>query len=118
MKVEEGEVILTPLPQADGQTKTRPAIVLRLMPYPGDVLLCGISTQMHQQVAGFDEVISIHDADFAASGLRFESLIRLGFLTTQPSFDISGVIGAVSPERHERLLRRLSDYLSANLSPF
>jgi len=30
--MNEGEVVLTPLPQADGQVKNRPAIVLRTMP--------------------------------------------------------------------------------------
>ena len=78
------------------------------MPYSGDVLVCGISTQFRELVTGFDESISIHDADFAASGLRSDSLIRLGFLTAQPSF---AIIGAIAPERHARLLRRLSGYL-------
>ena len=85
------------------------------MPYSGDILVCGISTQLREQVLGFDEIISIYDADFATSGLKFDSLIRLGFLTAQPSFDIFGVIGAVSPERHARLLRRLSVYLVEHL---
>ncbi len=118
MNVQEGDVVLTPLPQADGQLKTRPAIALRVMPSFGDILVCGISTQLHQQVAGFDEVIAASDADFAASRLRFSSVIRLDFLTVQPLADIGGVIGVISAERHERLLRRLSDYLAANLSPF
>ncbi len=81
--VEEGEVVLTPLPQTDGQTKVRPAAALRLMPYSGDVLLCSISTQLREQINGFDEIISTADADFAASGSRFDSLIRLGFLAAQ-----------------------------------
>ena len=81
------------------------------MPYSGDVLVCGISTQFRELVTGFDESISIHDADFAASGLRSDSLIRLGFLTAQPSFEIFAIIGAIAPERHARLLRRLSGYL-------
>ena len=120
MEAEEGEVVLTPLPQADGQIKIRPAIALRLMPYSGDMLVCGIRTQLREQVVGFDEVVSVYNADynadFAASGLRFASLIRLGFLAARSSSDIVGVIGAVSAERHERLLRRLSGYLVEHLS--
>jgi hypothetical protein len=34
----EGDVVLTPLPQADGQVKNRPAVVLRAMPPHGDLL--------------------------------------------------------------------------------
>lgn len=118
MEAEEGEVVLTPLPQGDGQIKIRPAVALRLMPYSGDTLVCGIGTQLREQIADFDEIISVCDTDFAASGLRFTSLIRLGFLAARSSFGIIGVIGVVSAERHERLPRRLSDYLAANISPF
>lgn len=118
MNVEEGDVILTSLPQADGQLKTRPRIALRVMPSFGGILVCGVSTQSHQQVVGFDEVIAASDTDFTASGLRFSSVIRLDFLIVQPLIDIGGVIGVISAGRHERLLRRLSDYLVANLSPF
>ncbi len=117
MNVEESKVVLAPLPQADGQIKIRPAVALRLMPSFGDILVCGISTQLHQQIVGFDEIISSSDADFAASGLRFDSLIRLDFLTAQPLLEIVGVIGAISPERHARLLRRLSRYLIERLGP-
>ena len=113
----EGSVILVRLPQADGRLKTRPALVLRLMAPFGDLLICGISTQLNQQVAGFDEIVSASDADFAFMGLDGTSLIRLGFLTSQPRRGVAGVIGAVSAERHQRLLRRLSAYLVERLQP-
>ncbi|TMA41066.1 MAG: type II toxin-antitoxin system PemK/MazF family toxin, partial [Deltaproteobacteria bacterium] len=72
----EGDVVLTPLPQADGQVKNRPAVVLRLMPPHGNLLVCGVSTQVHQEVVGFDETIKPGDADFASSGLKAPSLMR------------------------------------------
>ena len=112
--MKEADVILTPLPQADGRIKNRPAIVLREMPHYGDLLVCGVSTQLHQYVAGFDEVISPAHPDFSASGLLSESLIRLGFLAVLPRNDIIGSIGGISLERHSRLLRTLSDYLVGN----
>jgi mRNA interferase MazF len=113
--MKEGDVILTPVPQADGQVKNRPAVVLREMPRYRDLLVCGVSTQLHQQVHGFDEIISPTDADFASSGLLSESLIRLGFLAVLPRKRIAGSIGAISPERHKRLLKTLSDYLRGRL---
>jgi mRNA interferase MazF len=57
--MKEGDVVLTPLPQADGKLKNRPAVVLRVMPQYGDLLVCGVSTQVHQEVAGFDETIRV-----------------------------------------------------------
>jgi len=112
----EGKVVLTRLTQADGQIKTRPALVLRVMPRFGDLLVCGFSTQLNQQIAGFDEIISPSNPDFVLTGLTTTSLIRLGYLALRPQNKVSGTIGAVSPERHARLLRRLSQYLIERLT--
>lgn len=109
--MKEGDVVLTAIPQADGQVKNRPASVLREMPPYEDLLVCSISTQLHQQVQGFDEMISAVDEDFAQSGLVSESLIRLGFLAVLPRNTIFGAIGAIAPERHRRLLQKLCDHL-------
>jgi mRNA interferase MazF len=99
-----------PMPQADGAIKNRPAIILREMPPFGDALLCGVSTQLRQSAKDFDELISPSDADFASSGLKEGSLIRLGLLAVVPRSKIVGSIGSISPERHKRLLQRLSEY--------
>jgi mRNA interferase MazF len=107
----EGDVVLTPVPQADGTIKNRPAVFLREMLPFKDLLVCGISTQLRQEVKGFDELISPGDADFASSGLVRESLIRLGYLAVLPRSQIVGTIGSISVERHKRLLERLSAYL-------
>lgn len=109
--MKEGDVVLTPLPQADGIIKNRPAVALRQMPPFGDWLVCGISTQVHQQVAEFDEIINVSDSDFAGSGLKAASLIRLGFLAVIPATKLLGVIGSISEDRRVRLLRKLSEYL-------
>jgi len=63
-----------------------------------------ISTQPHQLVPGFDELVARSEADFA------NSVIRLGLLAVLPRKSILGSIGVLSPERHGRLLRRLSAY--------
>lgn len=107
----EGDVVLTPVPQADGTIKNRPAVFLREMPPFKDLLVCGISTQLRQEVKGFDELISPSDADFASSGLVRQSLIRLGYLAILPRSQIIGTIGSISAERYKRLLEKLSEYL-------
>ncbi len=107
----EGDVVLTPFPQADGKAKNRPAIVLRVMPPFDDLLVCGISRQLRQRVPDFDEIIAGTDADFASSGLVDTSLIRLGFLSLLPASEFLGAIGSISQERRCRLLRRLAEYL-------
>src|SRR6266852_1035213 len=113
--MQEGDVVLTSVPQADGTVKNRPAILLREMPVYRDVLVCGVSTQLHHYVQGFDEIVSPVDADFASSGLVAPSLIRLSFLAVVPRRNIVGTIGAIAPERHQRLLQALSNYLIRSL---
>ena len=108
-----GDVALTPLPQADGRTKPRPVIVLRQMPHFGDWLVCGVSTQLQQEVAGFDEIVAPAHADFRQSGLKVPSLIRLGFLAVLPSDRLLGVLGSISSERHDRLVQRLGAFLQS-----
>jgi mRNA interferase MazF len=109
--MKEGDVVIVPLPQADGVVKNRPAVVLREMPPFQDPLVCGVSTQLRQATKDFDDVVSSSDADFHSSGLKHESLIRLGFLVVIPRTQIAGSIGSISSERHTRLLQRLSKYL-------
>ena len=110
----EGDVALTALPQADGGTKVRPAILLRQMPPYGDWLVCGVSTQLHQQVPGFDEIVQSSASDFTRTGLKAPSLFRLGFLAVLPADRLLGVLGSISSERHRRLLQRLGTFLQNN----
>jgi len=109
--VKERDVILVPLPQSDGQRKPRPAIILKVVPPFGDYLVCGVSTQLRQQVPHFDELILQSDADFGMSGLRTDSLIRLGFLAIYTKDQVLGSIGEISMERHRRLRRQSANFL-------
>lgn len=111
-----GDIILTLLPQADGQLKNRPALILcSLRPF-GDLLACGISTQLRQVVEDFDEIVVPTDADFSGSGLVAASLIRLGFVTTVPPTAVKGRIGSIAAERHRRLVTRLAAHLHASIA--
>jgi mRNA interferase MazF len=109
--METGDVVLASLSQADGGAKLRPVLLLCRLPGFGDWLACGISSQTRHLIAGFDEVIAAADADYTASGVKNESLIRLGFLATLPGRQIAGTLGAVSPGRLQRLRQNLSRHL-------
>lgn len=109
----EGDIALAPVPQADGQLKNRPVVLLRQLPPFGDFLVCGVSTQLQQRVSDFDELLAPGDPDFPASGLKAASLIRLGFLTALPTNALLGHIGSLSAARHRRLLANLCRHISA-----
>ena len=59
-------------------------VVLKAMPPFQDLLVCGVSTQLQQQVKDFDEIIGAGDEDWRTSGLLAPSLFRLGFLAVVP----------------------------------
>lgn len=56
--MKEGDVVIVALPQADGTSKNRPAIILRGMPPFQDMLVCGVSTQLNQEVKDFDRILT------------------------------------------------------------
>jgi mRNA interferase MazF len=109
--MQEADVILASLAQADGSRKRRPCIVLRILPGYGDFLVCGVSTRLSQEIQGFDELILMSEADFPNSGLVNDSLIRLTFLSVVADHECLGVIGSITSERHQRLVTRLGNYI-------
>jgi mRNA interferase MazF len=109
-----GDVVLARIPQANAPSKLRPALVLCDLPgRHGDVLACGVSTQIHQVVESWDERIAVTDADFIGSGLHAESIIRLSFLAVLAPGQIAGGIGHIAPERLARLRRRLGRHVGS-----
>ena len=109
--MNEGDIVVAALRQADGTSKARPAPFLMQMPPFQDLLVCGISTQLQHMVPGLDESILPTDADFKASGLKAGSIIRLGYLAVLPRNMISGRIGSIPSQRLGRILTRLADFI-------
>src|SRR5215210_1066650 len=99
--MKEGDVVLAALPISGGGSKNRPVVVLKAMRPYDDLLVCGVSTQMHQAVEDFDEILSPGENDYVSSGVAATSLIRLGYLGLVSQTDVLGTIGEISKERHK-----------------
>ena len=106
----EGKIIVTVFPQ-DKQQKLRPALVLRVFPKYGDVLICGITSQLHQYTEGFDLMLDKQDPEFDKTGLKHTGICRLSMLTMLSVSDINGAIGEVGADTHMGLLKTLAEYL-------
>ena len=113
--MQAGQVVLFRFPQTDlAEGKLRPALLLGRLPGEyNDWLLCMISSQIQQRVADFDEVIDMRDADYAESGLKAPSVLRIGRLAVVDSEIIVGAVGQVAPGRLAGIRRRLADWLVA-----
>jgi mRNA interferase MazF len=70
-----------------------------------------ISSQLRHYVEGFDEIIGEDAADFAASGLKTASLIRVGRLAVVDENILIGSIGEIGPERLARIKNHLASWI-------
>ncbi len=113
--IRAGQLVLFHFPATDQTAaKLRPALVLRKLPGPfDDWLTCMISTQLGQQVPGFDELITASDSDFALSGLKVASVVRVTRLAVVHRSILRGAIGTIAPDRLRRIQTCLGQWLSA-----
>jgi mRNA interferase MazF len=108
--MEAADIVLATIPQ-DNQQKLRPVLILKVLPKYNDLLVCAISSQLHQLVPDFDLILEDSHSAFADSGLRASSIFRLGNLAVLSPADIAGTIGILSPGLHEELIRNLANFL-------
>lgn len=70
-----------------------------------------ISSQLHQELSGLDEIVSEADTDFLLSGLKTTSLIRVTRLAVVSGDVLLGSIGEVGPSRLHRIKNRLARWI-------
>jgi mRNA interferase MazF len=109
--MKEGDIILASILTSEGKFKKRPSLILKILPKYGDLLLCGISTQLNQYILDFDLMLDMKSENFSISGLVKESIIRLNYLSVIPSQFIEGKLGFINKESHKLLINRLCEYL-------
>jgi mRNA interferase MazF len=109
-----GQIVLFKFPQTDNVAgKLRPALLLGKLPgRHDDWLICMISSQFHQFVEDFDEIVSEDSDDFASSGLKSPSVIRVGRLAVVDGTILVGAIGEIVQLRLERIKGKLANWLT------
>lgn len=110
---QAGQIVLFRFPQTDlEEGKLRPALLLGKLPGGhDDWLICMISSQIRQHTLDFDEIILEDDPDFASSGLKSPSVIRVGRLAVVEGSILLGSMGSLSLERLQRIKSRLANWL-------
>lgn len=113
--MKPGDIVLIRFPQADLTAgKLRPALIVAIAPgRHADLLLALITSSSHQIVPNFDEVIEPSAADYAQTGLKTRSVIRLARLITVESAVINARLSAVSKQRLAIVRKKLADWLTA-----
>jgi mRNA interferase MazF len=108
-----GDIVLFRFPQADlAEGKLRPALLLGKLPGEyDDWLTCMISSQTRHYLPNFDEIVQEGDSDFSQSGLKLESVIRVGRLAVIEGESLLGEVGRISGERLRRIKSHLSEWM-------
>ena len=115
---ESGQVVLFRFPLTDlAEGKLRPALLINEAPgLYDDWLICMVSSQLHQQIEGFDELIEEGDSDFQKSGLKKTSVVRISRLAVVEGDVLEGRIGRINSDRMQRIQRRLADWIGRSQS--
>jgi mRNA interferase MazF len=108
-----GQIVLTPFPHTDlSGAKLRPVLMLRRASERfDDWLVCMVSSRIEQAEAGLDEILLPADSDFAASGLKAPSVLRLSRLAVLQGILLAGCIGAIDDARLLRIRQRLARWI-------
>jgi mRNA interferase MazF len=108
-----GDIVLIRFPQTDlAAGKLRPALVVAISPgHHGDLLLALITSRTFQAVPNFDEIIEPTDPDYAVTGLKVRSVIRLARLATVEPSVINARLGSISSDRLQQIKKRLAGWL-------
>ncbi len=116
--MKPGKLALLRFPYADHRgAKLRPVLLIAQLPGAhNDWLVAMVSSQLDQAVPQFDELISEQAPDFAASGLKESSVIRIGRLAVTEAELLVGELGAISDTRLDRIQQRNARWIAGQQS--
>lgn len=115
MPIAKGDVILVPFPFTDlSETKLRPAVVLWVDGKGQDVTLCFFSSQAIDRATEDEFVILPSDPEFAQTGLKSSSKVRVARIVTLERSLLQRRLGQLSLQHFQQLDRCLANAFQIN----
>jgi mRNA interferase MazF len=110
---QTGQIVLVPFPFTDlSGAKLRPVLMLRKASVQfDDWLVCMVSSQLRQIDSQMDEILLPSDADFAMTGLKVPSVLRLSRLAVLEGSLLMGSLGSIGHERLQRIRQKLAAWI-------
>ena len=109
--MEEGQVVRIAMPQADGEHKPRPAILLKRFPPDDDWLMVGITGSLGRAVPDLDVLIDFEHPSFALTRLAYPGLVRMAHAHVLPVEQIEGIIGRIDPATLALIKKRFTEHI-------
>ena len=104
MTLSKGDIVLTQFPFTDlSQTKLRPAVILWVDSAKNEITLCFISSQNVNNLTSEEFAILDSDEDFATTGLRISSKVRVTRLATLNRLLIVRRLGQLTTKHIQKL---------------
>ncbi|PSB43477.1 type II toxin-antitoxin system PemK/MazF family toxin [Chroococcidiopsis sp. CCNUC1] len=104
MSLVKGDIVLAPFPFTDlQQTKLRPAVVIWADSSNQDVTLCFISSQNLSKLGVGEFVIDSSDSEFAGTGLKVNSKVRVTRIVTLERRLITRRLGKLGTNQIQQL---------------
>ncbi len=104
MALKRGDIILVPFPFTDlTSSKIRPAIIVSPNPQREDIIIAFISSVVSKPVGNTEFLLVSNHPDFAATGLKKDSIFKMNKLLTIHNALILRRLGKISPAIQEEL---------------
>lgn len=117
--LQRGDIVIATFPFTDlSGSKRRPALVLATTMPNADSILAFISSVIPPVVNSYELLLTPTDADFAQTGLKVPSILRLNKLVTLERSLITRRIGKFSPQRLRAIDDRLIQVLKIDLERY
>lgn len=108
MAINRGDAILVPFPFTDlSSTKVRPALIISPDPQRNDLLIAFISSVISPSPDKMDFLLTADHPDFASTGLKKDSVLKMNKLLTISSTLVLRRLGCIPPVIQEELDKRL-----------
>ena len=105
---KQGAIVLIPFPFTDlTAVKVRPAIVLSKKVLDNDIIVCFISSKKPRRLAPADIFIKKTERDFEKTGLKVDSVVRVGKIATLDKKIVLGELGEVNTTTRKNINNKL-----------
>lgn len=98
MALKRGDIVLVPFPFTDlSSLKVRPAVIVSADPQGEDIIIAFISSVVSKPVGKTELLLNAENPDFPSTGLKKDSVFKMGKLLTISNTLVLRRLGRVRP---------------------
>ena len=104
MGLKRGDIVLVSFPFTDlTSSKVRPAVIISADPQGDDIVIAFISSVTSKPLAKTEFSLTSKNSGFSSTGLKKDSVFKMGKLLTVSSVLVLRRLGRITPAIHKEL---------------